>query len=372
MSTWFVVDWSPDVLPCAPRPMNGELLSSWVRRLATANVLTLPEMCAAIGDRLDSPDQAAVFDYGAPKSWRLALAAMARIPERWVWALDLQQQFPAAGREWFLHAPARPEEILSGFCPECLAEQVAARQMLHLKVEWSVALVTRCFRHELPLYCACPWCGRPEPVHFEGRSGVQCLHCRGDLTIRRRIQTPPSREPAIAAFERAAAGALAGQAPDPAWGGSWTARSFRRLVADLIWMLTTVELVDPSYGCAVVDRIVSYRFLPRDPYGADLDLPFFAQSWTQREAVVCAMLQVLLGPEADRLVGKRSSRRKETEPLRPFGEILRSVQRHRERLWARIGEWPEFLQQRAEAAFRLLEGERNARSRRREHRSNAL
>ena len=31
------VDWTPEVLPFAPRPVNGELLSSWARPLAAAN-----------------------------------------------------------------------------------------------------------------------------------------------------------------------------------------------------------------------------------------------------------------------------------------------------------------------------------------------
>jgi hypothetical protein len=146
------VDWSPEVLPCAPRPINGELLSSWARRLAAANGITFPEICACVEDLLGSREKAAVFDYGAPKQWRLTIAAMARIPERWVWVLDLQQQFPAVGRDWFLHNHTRPERILSGFCPECFHEQVSARQILHLKAEWAVALVTRCFRHQLPLY----------------------------------------------------------------------------------------------------------------------------------------------------------------------------------------------------------------------------
>ena len=65
------------------------------------------------------------------------MAAMARIPERWVWVLDLQQQFPAIGREWFLHDPARPERIVFGFCPECFYEQIARRRFLHLKAEWA-------------------------------------------------------------------------------------------------------------------------------------------------------------------------------------------------------------------------------------------
>jgi hypothetical protein len=75
----------------------------------------------------------------------MARAQLARIPEQRVGALDLHQQFPAVGREWFLHDADRPEKIICGFCPECFSEQVAAGQTFHLKAEWAVALVTRCF-----------------------------------------------------------------------------------------------------------------------------------------------------------------------------------------------------------------------------------
>jgi hypothetical protein len=359
-----VVDWTPDVLPCAPRPINGELLSSWARRLAVANRITFPAICACVGDLLGSREKAAVFDYGAPKQWRLTMAAMARIPERWVWVLDLQQQFPAIGRDWFLHNPIRPERILSSFCPECFREQVTARQILHLKAEWAVALVTRCFRHQLPLYRYCPWCGQDQPVHFEGNAGVQCLYCRSDLTIRRWTHSPPPPEPWITAFERVAVEALAGNAPDPGWGGDLTAGCFRGLLADLLWMLTTNELSNPSYDCALVDRIVSDRFLPKHPYGQDFETPFYARSWTEREAVVCAMVQVLLGPEAERYVGRCARWRKDARQFRPFVEILRSVQRNEDRLWDRIRQWPGAIQDRAGEALRFLEAERNASARR--------
>jgi hypothetical protein len=69
-------------------------------------------------------------------------------------------------------------------------------------------------------------------------------------------------------------------------------------------MLTTRELIDPSYDGVLVDRLVSDRFLPKYPYGQDCAAPFCARSWSQREAVVCAVMQVLLGPAADRYVGR--------------------------------------------------------------------
>jgi hypothetical protein len=50
-------------VPCAPRPIKGELLSSWARRLAAANLLTLPELCARLEDFILSQEKAPVFDY---------------------------------------------------------------------------------------------------------------------------------------------------------------------------------------------------------------------------------------------------------------------------------------------------------------------
>jgi hypothetical protein len=340
--------------------MNGELLSSWARRLAGANGITLPEIRACVGDLLGGREPAAIFDYGAPKPWRLAMAGMARIPERWVWVLDLQQQFPAIGREWFLHDPRRPERIVSGFCPECFYEQIARRRILHLKAEWAVALVTRCFEHQLPLYCFCPWCGQDEPVHFPDNRAVQCLYCEHDLTIRRWIRTPASPEPLIVAFERAVVEVLAGRPPDPVWAGECTARAFRDLLSDLLWMFTTVDLVDPRYGAALVDRIASGRFVPKYPYGEDFERPFEARSWKQREAVASAMIQVLRGSEADRALAVCGARWKLRE-FRPFVEILKAVNRNEPDLWPRIRRWPGEIQDRAGGALRMLEGERQAR-----------
>jgi hypothetical protein len=109
---------------------------------------------------------------------------------------------------------------------------------------------------------------------------------------------------------------------------------------------------------------VSDRFLPKHPYGQDFETPFYAGSWTQREAVVCAMVQVLLGPEADRHVGRHGCWRKDALEFRPFVEILGSVQRNEDRLWDRIRRWPWAIQDRAGGALRFLAAERNASARR--------
>jgi hypothetical protein len=143
------------------------------RRLAAANELTLDQLCAAIGQRSQHMRHAGIFDYDAPLAWRHAVAAFARVPERWVWVLDLRQHFPAVGREWFLHDPRWPDAIHCGFCSDCFAEQLRTQKPLHLKAEWAVACVTRCLQHGLPLFRFCPACGQQDPVMFRYPPAVQ-------------------------------------------------------------------------------------------------------------------------------------------------------------------------------------------------------
>ncbi len=339
-----MVDWMPEVLPFAPRPINGELLSSWARRLAAANGITLGELCASLGGPPGAAQPAGVFDYAAPKPWRRTIARLARVPEPWVWVLDLAQQFPALGREWFLHDPAAPERIFSGFCPECFAEQIARGGVLHLKAEWALALVTRCLRHRLPLYRDCPWCGRDQPVTFDGPAAVRCLGCGHALTVRRWSWRPEKPEPAIAEFLDSAVRILAGQAPHAVWTG----RSLRAVLPDLIWMLTTAELVDPARGHAVVDPLAPEHLVTEQAYGADFDLPFPARSWQHREAVVAAIVRILAGPPE--AVADSSS----NASAEPFVAVLRLVRRNQRRLWQRIRQWPGPLRDRAAVAIDWL------------------
>ena len=41
------ISFVPEVLPIAPRPIAGELISSWLLRVSFANGLTLAELASA-------------------------------------------------------------------------------------------------------------------------------------------------------------------------------------------------------------------------------------------------------------------------------------------------------------------------------------
>jgi hypothetical protein len=210
------------------------LLSSWLRRVAAANDLTLPEVQACIGNRLGGEEGSAVPDFRPPGQWRLAVAALARVPETQVRVLGLEQHFPAADSDSFLHGHANLSGLRASFCPGCFEEQIATKKPLHMKAEWALATTTRCFRHYLPLYVCCPWCGRDDPVHFRGSDAVECLDCGHDLSIRRWEWRMPVPEPVIAGFGQSIAEAFAGKAPHPGRTGGTGAASFRQIVTEVL------------------------------------------------------------------------------------------------------------------------------------------
>jgi len=287
-----VNDSKPLALPFAPRPINGEPITSWARRLACANGMSLEHLLEYIVAPVDASGAAGQLDYGAPKHWRAAMAALARVPEIWIWALDLQQQFPGVDRDWFLRNPRCPDRLMSAYCPDCFRMQIANGKTLHLKAEWMIALATRCPHHSSPLLIQCPQCGTYDPVCFRLPRLVRCVRCDQDLTAN--VSRQRTR-PVLASFGRALADAFACKVPEAFWAPNLTARAFRRLVADLLWMFTTTELIDRSYGFALVDRVARLR--PK--YGRDFAKPFCARSWAHREAVASAIVLMLLGSDAD-------------------------------------------------------------------------
>jgi hypothetical protein len=296
----------PAELPFAPRPITGELLSSWARRLAAANHAALRDIGECLGARLHNPKQAFIFDYNAPKEWRFAFAHLTRVPARWVWVLDLQQHLPFARADDFLRQHGRPEIIEFGYCPECFADQLSNRKLLHVKAAWALATTTRCFEHELPLFRDCFHCGASDPIGFTPTS-VECIHCRQSLSRAPRNTRPTRREPILSSFENAVAQAWGGTLPTERWDCGVTAFAFVAFIRDLLWLFTSKELSHPRLKQLMVDRIPLGRFSPREQYSNDLDRPFFRRSFGEREAVIAGMIHIVLGGEAANRSGASAS-----------------------------------------------------------------
>jgi hypothetical protein len=73
------ISFVPEVLPIAPRPIAGELISSWLLRVSFANGLTLAELVQGIEARFpEVPLQGAFIDEQLSPSARSVLAKFLR------------------------------------------------------------------------------------------------------------------------------------------------------------------------------------------------------------------------------------------------------------------------------------------------------
>ena len=156
----------PIHLPVAPRPLAGELLSSWLGRLAAASALSFEELLEALRVR-SAPSRTAEFypgrlDYGCSRPLTKALSTLSRWPAARIAALDLKRRFGTLGLWWlnhdvspFSHTKHRPQ-VLPSYCAECLREQTLRGEPAHLRTEWALALLTHCPQHQGLLRFCCP------------------------------------------------------------------------------------------------------------------------------------------------------------------------------------------------------------------------
>lgn len=99
------ISFVPEVLPIAPRPIAGELISSWLLRVSFANGLTLAELKQGVEARFpEVPLRGAFIDDQLSPSARSALAKFLRVTEHQIKALELRQQFPILPTEWILRS----------------------------------------------------------------------------------------------------------------------------------------------------------------------------------------------------------------------------------------------------------------------------
>src|ERR1700739_2614532 len=100
-TTYDHISFVPEVLAVAPRPIAGELISSWLLRVSFANGLTLAQLVQGIEARFpEVPLRRAFVDDQLSPSARYALAKFLRVTEKNVKALELGQQFPILPSEW--------------------------------------------------------------------------------------------------------------------------------------------------------------------------------------------------------------------------------------------------------------------------------
>lgn len=242
----------PEALPLAPRPIGGELLSSWLLRVAFANGLTLAQLADAIESRFPEVSlQSTFLDERLSPPARAALAKFIRVPEADVKALELSQRFPRLPPEWVLR-PANgllgsPDRLAQrraryAFCPLCLQEMARATQTAWIRSEWACALHTHCVRHRLPLLERCAVCLIEGPV-LPGLSGPLappcCWNCGSSLLLHRREKQACPMVAEIINLETAILTVTAGNLPEPRRAEWLSDEPFTAKLRRLVQQLTT-------------------------------------------------------------------------------------------------------------------------------------
>ncbi|RTR10041.1 hypothetical protein EJ903_26405 [Azospirillum griseum] len=187
------------VLPLAPRPMEDELLSSWLSRVACRYDLdggALRGLLTTPGDDAETMTTLHGLDYQPAHEEIAVLAAAARLPVERLSTLALTTAHPTWPRHWYawdwgVLVPSNGTEpyanaLAPGWCDLCLSEDQAVGRHAYLRRHWAYAAVGFCHRHRLPLRHLCPFCQTAGSLRFvpsDGGTRLCCGNC--DLTFPR-------------------------------------------------------------------------------------------------------------------------------------------------------------------------------------------
>jgi len=165
-------------LPLAPPPLPGELLASWIGRLACLYDAP-PE---GLWDELaGSPAvELALIGHNQPSGnvlleqfARVAIATRSEVGA--VAATAMSMMLPAAPAPWLR------SEIVSTYqvpwCPACLRDDVAHHRPPYLRRLWAAGCVVICPRHQAVLVDTCPGCQRRTQPAFRWEGGGSVLIC---------------------------------------------------------------------------------------------------------------------------------------------------------------------------------------------------
>lgn len=180
--------------PYRPRPLENELLSSFIFRLSEGHgVKPITFLNSVMGSRKNLLAQD--IDNFAPQTLIERLSTGCEIPvddlERCVldaYAGTLNRNHNKRGRNpWVLpitidnnrrHRPGLQ------FCPDCLRADRA-----HFRQQWRLAFVTSCSKHGTLLRDRCPHCASPVVLH-EMNSSYSCHDCGEDIRVATRSTSP--------------------------------------------------------------------------------------------------------------------------------------------------------------------------------------
>ena len=182
------------VLPLAPRPMEGELLSSWQRRVACRYGLTSDGLAVLLGAKPADGGMTgfAERDYAPDAAQVRAWAKAARLEEGALHALVLSgRSRPRGCYVW--GEGTQTGAFRMPICVACLDEDVVAGGDHYIRRAWVHVETLTCSRHDRVLAEMCPHCLSNMGWRFktcDQNARVVCVRCSRVARSRRSSSGP--------------------------------------------------------------------------------------------------------------------------------------------------------------------------------------
>jgi hypothetical protein len=187
----------PSLWLIRPKPIEGELLSSWMVRLAFAQGLKLESFCYRSWGRGAQVMNGDIDLYATDEVFQTLAchtgASMQQVSQTVFadMAGTLFDQILQNGlTEWVTFLGFRKKSpLIQGlsYCPLCIATDT----LPYIRKLWRMAFATVCVIHRIRLKQDCPHCGAPFTIHrwdkgnhliYPGHPITHCPHCRKDRT----------------------------------------------------------------------------------------------------------------------------------------------------------------------------------------------
>jgi len=341
----------PRCLPVAPRPVAGELLSSWIERIAAANAITGAELLKSVTDCLSMERQHALLDYCLAPTLRCALAIAGRVSDLDVQALELGNQFRNLQPEWVL--PGAKVVLISvakpGICTECIAEQHIAGVPMHLRAEWALAFLTHCPKHFRWLSISCPICYCSGSYALTAAaSNLLCARCGHPIPLHFFTGDYKASTVAVVLLQSQMLRTIRGLPPDPFWLGAISAERFLSTINDILRLLTHRE---NGEGSILANSLGPCEFSSYQPLTRGIEHPPLCTLPARlRLTLMAALAQFLLGPRSAAYFESAQNVRASEKPCYPLSRMALAPDEW-EFLETRLRFWPFYLRERLSAAL---------------------
>jgi len=338
----------PCPLPVAPRPIAGELFSSWIERIAAANATTAAELLQCVTNCQQIERQDTLLDYRLAPTLRSALAIVCRASDLDVQALELSHQFRNLRPQWLLPGTemASIPVVKPGICTECIAEQHSAGVPMHLRAEWALAFLTHCPKHLGWLSTSCRNCYSSGAYAFTaGGANLLCARCglpipldfsTGDYGVSTGVGV-------VVALQAQMQRAARGLPPDPFWLGAISAKHFLLTTNDILHLLTHRK---NGQGSILANSLGPREFSIYQPLTQEIEHPpLCSLPLRLRLTLMAALTQFLLGPRSADYFKSAQYAGASEKPRYPLTGMSLSLD-EQEFLETRLPFWPLYLRER--------------------------